>query len=617
MRTAPSTAPRAGRPGRGPSRPVAAAAAALVAAWAAGHALLNSPPVLDLLRARAQGLLWERLGAQAPSGSFAVDWLGRVSFGPVAVPASRAGRPPVVRVDRVLVSPRWTALLAGRAEPGLVHLSGVRVEAGPHAEEARALWERLGGGPRARTGGGPAPVETEIRLSGLVLAFGRVEFGPLAGSLRRSGRELRAELILPDGGRMELERRGAEIRAEVAGVTAEDLPASLREALPFAIAGGSLDGRLETASGPARTSSASFRLRARDVVVESERLAAGPVGPVSADLEGTVRWDAGAGYASMAGWLTLGEPGGLPVQLAAEVELPGEPRFAVEANLERVDFQAAVAALPPQLAPPAGAPQPSGPVSGRLALAGPLRRPAEWKFEGALDLAELRRAARGDGKDALAGTFAYRPEGGDGPAREILVGPENPGFVPLPELPPHVARAVLLSEDAGFYFHSGFDFAEMRNALAAGAEAGHLVRGASTITQQLAKNLFLSRERTLSRKAREALLTLALEAELPKARLLEIYLNIVEWGPDVYGIGEAARHYFGKDARSLTPKEAAFLAAVIPSPIRHHAQFVRGELSESFRERVDGLLLRMASFGQLTDEELREALEQPVVFRRG
>jgi hypothetical protein len=353
------------------------------------------------------------------------------------------------------------------------------------------------------------------------------------------------------------------------------------------------------------------------VVVESERLAAGAVGPVSADLEGTVRWDAGAGRASMAGRLTLGEPGGLPVQLAAEVELPGEPRFAVEARLDRIDFQPAVAALPRQLAPPPEAPRPSGPVSGRLALAGPLRRPAEWKIEGALDLAEIRRAARGAGEDALAGTFAYRPEGGAGPSREILVGPGNPGFVPLPELPAHLVRAVLLSEDAGFYSHGGFDFAEMGNALAAGAEAGHLVRGASTITQQLAKNLFLSRERTLSRKAREALLTVALEAQLPKARLLEIYLNIVEWGPDVYGIGEAARHYFGKDARSLTPKEAAFLAAVIPSPIRHHAQFVRGELSESFRERIHGLLLRMASVGQLTDEELREALEQPVVFRRG
>jgi membrane peptidoglycan carboxypeptidase len=196
------------------------------------------------------------------------------------------------------------------------------------------------------------------------------------------------------------------------------------------------------------------------------------------------------------------------------------------------------------------------------------------------------------------------------------VGPGSPDFVPLPELPHHVIRAVTTSEDGGFFAHAGFDFEEIRNALAERAGSGR-VRGASTITQQLAKNLFLSGERTLSRKMREALLTVALEASLPKARLLEIYLNIVEWGPGLHGIGPAARHYFGKEARDLTPREAAFLASVIPSPARFHALFARGEVPEVWLERIDAILLQMAAFGQLGEEELLEALQQPLVFARG
>ena len=105
----------------------------------------------------------------------------------------------------------------------------------------------------------------------------------------------------------------------------------------------------------------------------------------------------------------------------------------------------------------------------------------------------------------------------------------------------------------------------------AGLRAGRLQRGGSTISQQLSKNLFLSRDRTLVRKVREALITVALEGTVPKARLLEIYLNLIEWGPSLHGIGPAARHYLGKDARALTPREACFLVTLVPSPVRSHA----------------------------------------------
>jgi membrane peptidoglycan carboxypeptidase len=139
-------------------------------------------------------------------------------------------------------------------------------------------------------------------------------------------------------------------------------------------------------------------------------------------------------------------------------------------------------------------------------------------------------------------------------------------------------------------------------------------RGASTITQQLAKNLYLSREKTLSRKVREAFWTLALEAELPKSRLLEIYLNIIEWGPGIYGIGEAARHYFGVDARNLEPQQAAFLATIIPNPVKYYVYFQRGALSEAWQKRVRELLVKLREHGTLTEEAFMLARASPVVF---
>src|SRR6266511_4410380 len=174
---------------------------------------------------------------------------------------------------------------------------------------------------------------------------------------------------------------------------------------------------------------------------------------------------------------------------------------------------------------------------------------AESVHSAALDLGRMREAARRGARSPLADPFVHRPPldaGGRGPA--LLVGPANPDFVPIAELPEHVVRAVTTAEDGGFFGHAGFDFEELRNALAQGAERGRVVRGGSTISQQVAKNLFLGPERTFARKVREAVVTVGLEASLPKRRLMEIYLNVAEWGPGLWGIDPAARHWFGKDA---------------------------------------------------------------------
>ncbi len=132
----------------------------------------------------------------------------------------------------------------------------------------------------------------------------------------------------------------------------------------------------------------------------------------------------------------------------------------------------------------------------------------------------------------------------------------------------HLKRAVVASEDAKFTTHAGFDWDGIQHALERNLKEGTFMAGGSTISQQLAKNLYLSAERSLLRKGQEAVLTVMLETMLDKRRILEIYLNVIEWGEGVFGIEAAARYYFGVGAAALDPSQAAWLAAMMPRP-RH------------------------------------------------
>lgn len=148
----------------------------------------------------------------------------------------------------------------------------------------------------------------------------------------------------------------------------------------------------------------------------------------------------------------------------------------------------------------------------------------------------------------------------------FVVGPKNRYWTPSGRIPAEMKWAVILAEDANFYKHEGFDVKAIKNAIKYDLEKRSLKRGASTITQQTAKNLFLSREKTVTRKLKEIYLAYRMEQELTKGRIIELYLNVVELGPMVYGIGHGARYYFGKSPAELTPRECAFLAAMLPGP---------------------------------------------------
>jgi monofunctional biosynthetic peptidoglycan transglycosylase len=164
-------------------------------------------------------------------------------------------------------------------------------------------------------------------------------------------------------------------------------------------------------------------------------------------------------------------------------------------------------------------------------------------------------------------------------------------WVPYQRISTHLKRAIVAAEDAKFLDHGGFDWEAMQKAYERNLEKGKVVAGGSTISQQLAKNLFLSSDRSWWRKAQEAAITLMIETIMSKRRILEIYLNVIEWGDGVFGAEAAARYHYGIPASGLSPAQAARLAAMVPSPRR----YTPGRSTPYLQRRTEIILGRMAA----------------------
>ena len=167
--------------------------------------------------------------------------------------------------------------------------------------------------------------------------------------------------------------------------------------------------------------------------------------------------------------------------------------------------------------------------------------------------------------------------------------PVRQAWVPYARISEHLKRAVVAAEDAKFLDHEGFDWEAIQKAMQKNEQRGKVVAGASTISQQLAKNMFLSGSRSWMRKGQEAIITWMLERALSKRRILEIYLNVAEWGEGVFGAEAAARHHFGVPAAALGPQQATWLAAILPSPRRYE----RGRETPYLAGRMDTISGRM------------------------
>ena len=197
---------------------------------------------------------------------------------------------------------------------------------------------------------------------------------------------------------------------------------------------------------------------------------------------------------------------------------------------------------------------------------------------------------------------------------EIPLLPNARTFTPIGNMGKNAVLAIVSAEDAGFYSHNGVEWSAMEQALRRNLNEKRIAIGGSTITMQTVKNLVLTNERTFGRKFQELFLSWHLDQEISKNRILEIYLNIVEFGPDIFGITTASRHFFNKHPADLSIKEATYLASVMPAPVTRYRYFCLGRTSPNYDELLHTLLRRMHSLGRISFDEYIGALNEPLIF---
>lgn len=189
----------------------------------------------------------------------------------------------------------------------------------------------------------------------------------------------------------------------------------------------------------------------------------------------------------------------------------------------------------------------------------------------------------------------------------IELCPKSKDYVPLSQISKNIQNAIILTEDSSFYQHNGFDEEGIQHCFKKLKEKMRIVCGGSTITQQLAKNMFLSRNKNFLRKGVEALITFKLEDTLTKREILEKYLNIVQFGKNIYGIKKASQFYFKKHPSQINATEAAFLAMVLPNPEKYSQSFFRKDLTKFARKRISRIVRTMYKFGRLDATQYENA----------
>lgn len=293
------------------------------------------------------------------------------------------------------------------------------------------------------------------------------------------------------------------------------------------------------------------------------------------------------------------------------------PKLTGVFRLERTRAQDVVDAIPVELVP----------MLEGLKVAGT----AAWQLDFSLDTSDMeslvyhsypelhhfRVTHLGDrlDLDAVRGTFLHRIREADGTVHELLVGPGSQQWSSLGNITPYMVKAVTTTEDGSFFRHSGFSPFAIRQSIVTNLKKGGFYRGASTISQQVVKNLFLSREKTIARKLQELFITWQMEAALEKDRIMELYLNIIEFGPGIYGIRHASHHYFGKRPGALSALEAVFLASLIPNPKKYYHQYSRGEVTDGWRRHLRWIMGVMVDRGKIGEEEFLAASPWSPVFR--
>jgi hypothetical protein len=309
----------------------------------------------------------------------------------------------------------------------------------------------------------------------------------------------------------------------------------------------------------------------------------------------------------------------LPVKLYGSYTRAPGSRIRLVAGFEEADADLFFDALPSAIFSSLKGIQTSGKLKYTFYADWPRDNTLQLQFVSRLDKKNFR--INSFGKENLAkmnAPFFYLAMENDQPLRSFTVGPDNPDFTPLNNISPYLQNAVLTAEDPSFFHHAGFIPEAFRESMITNLQRGRFVRGGSTISMQLVKNVYLSRNKTIARKLEEALIVWLIEQNglVPKERMFEVYLNVIEWGPGIYGIGEAARFYFNKQPSQLNLAESIYLASIIPAPKSFRRSFdENGQLKPRMAGYYKLVAGRLALRGKIPQEEADSL--QPVVTLSG
>lgn len=441
--------------------------------------------------------------------------------------------------------------------------------------------------------GGFADVESSA-------AAGESEGGDLWSISGRFARDLSEGKVAVDMEAFELGRL-PELLARLPLVESEDASLGGHLELDFGAGVAEVEGQLEIAG-----LNISHRLLAREVVRD-----VGFSADIVAKLDPAARRLELERLALTRGGVELIAAGEIVHTTARE-----DRRYALGLEVPSVPCQKVLDAIPRELIGGLEGFEVDGKFTARVDVDADFSKLDELRLDGKIDMSGcvVDKAPRLASAARLNRGFVHRVTMRDGRTRSLRLYPGSGSYTPLAGISRYMTEAVLTTEDGSFRRHDGFNTSQLEAALRRNLKAGKIRLGASTITMQMVKNVLLSHERTLSRKLQELFLTWWVEQALSKQRIMELYLNVIEFGPGIYGVTNAARHYFGKYPGELTSLEAAYLALMLPSPVRRHVYYCQGEISERFERKLHFIHDLMLERERITAAEHAVYSTTPIVF---
>jgi hypothetical protein len=378
---------------------------------------------------------------------------------------------------------------------------------------------------------------------------------------------------------------------------------------------GTLSAELELAASSSDQVSIEGSLRLRELALSSERIAPEPVEHINIDVRGKGIWHPVDRMLQIErGQVRMGKT---QVLIDGELErTPEHYRVDLTAKLPPTSCNDVVGAIPEDVLGSLAQFEWSGNWSALTHVSLDSRELEATELSIRVrNLCQFESTPNWVRVERFQEPFRHRAVEPDDTVFEMRTGPGTAYWVAFADISPFMPAAVISHEDGAFYDHGGFAPWAIRDALVRNLQEGRYVVGASTISMQLAKNLYLQREKTIARKVQEVILTWWLENALNKDEILELYLNVIEYGPSIYGLRHAAAYYFGREPVELSPAESAFLACMLPSPKRYHVSYQRGALTRSMKSRMKRLLEHMAKRERIGPEALSYGLAELEDFR--